>query len=427
MPPKRKYKATKVKATPSVASSEGMYPSFPQRSLSGGRNSTVANSCPLAAGGIRTSSIKRRNSSQAAKPSRLQPSEPLHMTTRAASKAASNTASPVAAPSSSVADPGSRRSSLNSVVQVDAPESDAENVERPVKRSRLSTDSGSPPAAEHPFNHAQPAPAAAQVNDDAQPPVAVQQIQHGQQPPASPVTPASPAFPRTAGKKRRSSSSSAELPPNQVSQASDPQPNGIATKSPSDGSASEQQPRKRRKVVVDDAPDSSADHPPEMTDSSTPPGSPENVPEVEINAGLPIPAANGDAPTKVAKRLPGRRRQPHPDINIETDLRRQLHLKMGYRSIAKALKPILAELGERTVHNLENDPEFHKQFPEYDEVIAQLESVRDEKLHRLRREKEIKDAQLDRVKVATEHIWTTQFQVSLIDMSVLGRFCTNRS
>ena len=76
--------------------------------------------------------------------------------------------------------------------------------------------------------------------------------------------------------------------------------------------------------------------------------------------------------TKVVKRLPGRRRAPNANVNIEADLRRQLILKTSYRSVAKALKPILAELARRSTNELREDPEAHTRCEEYEVVTAQL-------------------------------------------------------
>jgi hypothetical protein len=398
MPPKRKHKATKAKATANkAANDQGESPSSALVRSAG----TVAKTCPLAAGEIRPSSNKRRNSSQVARPSRLLPSEPLHMTTRAASRAASNTASPAAAPSPSVAGSGSRRDSIDSIAHLDdlPAASDAEN-DRPTKRARLSTDSGSPSQHQHrPHQDGHAAsPDQMPKGEKAEPSPASA--------PASPSASASPvASPPKATSIKRRRSSAAAGPSDEVptKKGDPPHPNGDASKHPvhDDASAPSAHPRKRRKVA-EPAPDAAADQPPELTDSSTPAGSPENIPEVEINAELPIPAANGDAPAKAAKRLPGRRRQPHSDINIETDLRRQLHLKMGYRSIAKALKPVLAELAERTIHRLETEPDYHKQCPEYDEVMAQLEQRKQARLAEIEAEKKNKLEQLRRTTKAQE-------------------------
>jgi hypothetical protein len=109
--------------------------------------------------------------------------------------------------------------------------------------------------------------------------------------------------------------------------------------------------------------------------------------ETPVESNLPTPApgtpANGNdmgtgvntdqEPTRVIRRLPGRRRAPNPNLSIEADLRRQLTLKTTYRSIVKALKPVLLELTSRSIQQLEDEPEIHKSVPEYDEIVQQLQ------------------------------------------------------
>lgn len=73
------------------------------------------------------------------------------------------------------------------------------------------------------------------------------------------------------------------------------------------------------------------------------------------------------------KRLPGRRRAHHPDLDIEVDLRRQLELKVAYRAIAKALKPVLSELAERTARELDDDAALHQSYPEYHDIVTELD------------------------------------------------------
>ncbi|KAI9817287.1 MAG: hypothetical protein M1832_004709 [Thelocarpon impressellum] len=91
-----------------------------------------------------------------------------------------------------------------------------------------------------------------------------------------------------------------------------------------------------------------------------------------------VKTARGPAPANGGPRLPGRRRAPHPDPVIEADLARQAELRRNYRIVAKALKPSLQVLGERTNKLLEADPGAHEAFPEYVEVRRGL----DERLSR---------------------------------------------
>lgn len=86
---------------------------------------------------------------------------------------------------------------------------------------------------------------------------------------------------------------------------------------------------------------------------------------------------------KPERRLPGRKRQPNPDINIEADLRRQLQLKTNYRAVAKALKPILAELAKRAIEEIKEDDEAYKRHEQYETVSRQLKTRLQERLANL--------------------------------------------
>lgn len=76
-------------------------------------------------------------------------------------------------------------------------------------------------------------------------------------------------------------------------------------------------------------------------------------------------AARADDDDRPRRRLAGRRRADHPDPDIEALMRRQLQLKSAYRSIARALKPVLAEIAQKTVEDLESNPVLHEQVVEY--------------------------------------------------------------
>jgi len=78
---------------------------------------------------------------------------------------------------------------------------------------------------------------------------------------------------------------------------------------------------------------------------------------------------------KPARRLPGRRRAPHANPQVEAALRRQLHLRMSYRAVAKQLKPLLAELAKRTLHDLKTDALAHEKVQTFDKVKAGLEQT----------------------------------------------------
>ncbi|CAE7195614.1 hypothetical protein P3342_009918 [Pyrenophora teres f. teres] len=347
MPPKRKSKAAKaVSATPRRTSAA----------------SALSN---------------KRSGLQGSKTSRLAPSVPFQMTTRRGAKGTSNHTSS-AGPSS--ASSGSRRSSLNEIAQNEDATSDHGDA-RPAKRSRTSSDSGSPQRSNGSLDNNTP------MNGTQTP-----ELQN-------PVSGATSTAPKTAGKKRRASDDS--------TQSSKTRPNSVLTRTQSD--VSEQQPRKKRKTKQTPA-DTSADQPPELTDASTAPNSPEQMPDVDGSQSLQnVLPTNGEAPAKSGRRLPGRRRQPHPDINVETDLRRQLNLKMSYRSLAKVQKVLLEELATRTTRNLEDDPNYHKECPEYQAVMAQLDQRRDARLDQVNSLRTCRLEELERVRIAEEHIQKEQY------------------
>ena len=83
---------------------------------------------------------------------------------------------------------------------------------------------------------------------------------------------------------------------------------------------------------------------------------------------------------KTERRLPGRKRQPNPDVNIEASLRRQLQLKTNYRAVAKALKPILAELARRSIEEIKKEAEACKRYEQYDTVLQQINMRLNERL-----------------------------------------------
>ncbi|KZM24577.1 hypothetical protein ST47_g4295 [Ascochyta rabiei] len=312
-------------------------------------------------------STKRKQPGEDWKQSRLAPDIPLHMTTRRAAKTSSSHTSP-AAPSSAAS--GSRRSSLDDIAQ----QSDFDD--EPAKR--MSTDSGSPNGS---FGNNTPMNGTQTPNLDDSVPEATLRLS------------------KTAGKRRRASDDS--------TQSRKARSNGVLTRTQSD--VSEQQPRRKKRKTTD-APADSADQPPELTDASTAPNSPEQVPDVAINLNLQnVLPAHGDAPVKIPKRLPGRRRQPHPDTNVEVDLRRQLTLKTSYRSVAKVLKGVLDELAQRTNKNLEDDPDYHKQCPEYKPLMAGLDQKRDTQLDYLAAWRSERMDQLERVRTAEERIQKQQY------------------
>ncbi|KAK7533927.1 uncharacterized protein J3D65DRAFT_669646 [Phyllosticta citribraziliensis] len=99
--------------------------------------------------------------------------------------------------------------------------------------------------------------------------------------------------------------------------------------------------------------------------------------------------AESERPTKQPKRLPGRRRAPNSNPSIEADLRRQLQLKTAYRAVVKVLKPILAELADRSINDVEDDPTAHEESLHFDSVQADLDRTLADRVAYLDRKKHI--------------------------------------
>lgn len=133
--------------------------------------------------------------------------------------------------------------------------------------------------------------------------------------------------------------------------------------------------------------------------------------------GFGTPKKNGyrDESTEahgILDKLPGRRRAHHADMDIEVSLRRQLELRVAYRAVAKHQKVILAELTDRTMKDLQADPELYKQFPEYQEVIDGLDECLQQRLKEIDLDYEIEAQRLKVELKAKEDLLREQYRVS---------------
>lgn len=330
------------------------------------------------------------------------------MTTRAASRAASQATNSVAG---SVASTDSRRSSLAEASQQDA-HYDTEN-DRPAKRSRVSTETDSPPDAvyQSPVNSAQPV-------EGLKPESRASSNELKRSTNGSRLSDTSNDSDQTDNSANSIHSVNSVNSINSVNSVNsvNSEPNGTLLKK-IESDLSEKRPPiirrgRRPRVASTGPPPDSTEAPPELTDATTAPGSPEPNLENAITQDLQnVLPTTSQEPVKTVKRLPGRRRQPHSDINIEADLRRQLQLKTAYRSVVKALKPLLGELAERTITGLENDPDFHKQSDQYHVVSAELDDGLKQRLAVLDHTREEKLASLNRIREAEEQIQRKQFEV----------------
>lgn len=121
--------------------------------------------------------------------------------------------------------------------------------------------------------------------------------------------------------------------------------------------------------------------------------------------------------SRAAKRMPGRRRAPHADDSIEADLRRQLHLRLAYRSVAKALKPLLAELAQRTMDDVQNDEEAHKESEQYKQVQAELDAHLARRLLAVNNERDHRTAYFEQQKNIQKEGLENRYIVSFCELN----------
>ena len=118
------------------------------------------------------------------------------------------------------------------------------------------------------------------------------------------------------------------------------------------------------------------------------------------------------------KKLPGRRRAPHPNPKVEAALRRQLHLRMNYRAVAKSLKPVLAELAQRSLKELETNPTAHEEASEYPAVKEGLHQSFERRLAWIQKQKELNKQRLKDMFEAEVEMRRMQYDVGL-DLRVI--------
>lgn len=95
-------------------------------------------------------------------------------------------------------------------------------------------------------------------------------------------------------------------------------------------------------------------------------------------------------------RFGGRRRAKHPNPKVEKAMQRQAELKSAYRAIARAQKAVLAEIAQRTIDDLETNPQLHLQAIEYQGVNSGLDKAYARRRNQLQSQQTLNVQQLDR-------------------------------
>ena len=115
-------------------------------------------------------------------------------------------------------------------------------------------------------------------------------------------------------------------------------------------------------------------------------------------------------------RFGGRRRAQHQIPGVEAAMRRQAKLKTAYRAIARAQKAVLVEIAQRTVDDLETNPELHTQALEHQGVQKGIDDALEQRQGRLQAQRELNTEQLHATCEAEERALKAQCQQQLEDI-----------
>lgn len=126
-----------------------------------------------------------------------------------------------------------------------------------------------------------------------------------------------------------------------------------------------------------------------------------------------------DDDERPARRFGGRRRAQHPIPKVERAMQRQAELKSAYRALARAQKTVLAEIAQRTVDDLDSNPELHLQTIEYQGVIDGLNAALEERTQRLETQHKLNEAQLKETLQAQERALKAKCAQRLADLKEL--------
>jgi hypothetical protein len=289
-------------------------------------------------------SVKQNAQSASMKPSRLAPSVPMHMKTRGSQRALS-----IVSGSASGDSRGSSISrSLNGVGQ------SGDDIDQPAKRQRLSRES-SIRRSSHSSNSSDGKVSISKTLKLA----------------TFSTTPES-----ISSAKRKHSDVDLDQQPVDTDNATTTQQDETANTQFSDAPLRKRLGRPPKKSKISATISNNA-----VPVVKRPPGRPPRP------GRLPI---SRQVPERVAQRIPGRRRKPNPDAELEADLGRLAELRRNYRVLAKMIKPAMCELAERSITSIENDPEFHKQNSQYQLVQDELDARLNQRIALIEREYQLK-------------------------------------
>ncbi|KAL1843665.1 hypothetical protein VTJ49DRAFT_365 [Mycothermus thermophilus] len=99
----------------------------------------------------------------------------------------------------------------------------------------------------------------------------------------------------------------------------------------------------------------------------------------------------------------GRRHKVYESSRLQAAHERCQELKQAYAAVAKLVKPVVQEIADRSINELLENPEIHKQVPEYQDVMSFLRKRRDDAVETCNR-------RLEHGLAMAEHVWKAQQQ-----------------
>lgn len=127
-------------------------------------------------------------------------------------------------------------------------------------------------------------------------------------------------------------------------------------------------------------------------------------------------AKRTDKPT-VKKGGPKGRKKTSADAYTQAQYDRMYELKGAYRDLVRAIKPALAELAERSLRKMEEDPRAHEQESEYAPTIAALDARYKARLARIELENHMRRTNLEQRLAADKAAARIQFEVSFTQLN----------
>ncbi len=115
------------------------------------------------------------------------------------------------------------------------------------------------------------------------------------------------------------------------------------------------------------------------------------------------------APKPVAGR--GRRHKMYDSPKAQAAYERMIELKANYSSIAKAVKPAVQEIADRSINQLLQDPSIIQKVPEYQEIQSFLHQRLTDAKKTTDRQLEFGQAMAERVYEGQKEIVHREFQV----------------